>query len=73
MAELHEKLPGDFIAMDRRFHATAGKLAHTAASRDGELATFYYGRMLDGCVNCHATYASGRFPGLASGETPHQH
>jgi hypothetical protein len=73
MSELHEKLPAGFVEMDRRFHATAGKLVHAAHGRDGELATYYYGRMLEGCVSCHAAHASGRFPGLKTREPAHRH
>ena len=72
--ELHEKLPDEFVRMDVQFHETAGKLAAITHHRDAELATFYYSRLVDGCVRCHASFAPQRFPGLAgqqSGE--HQH
>ena len=72
--ELHDKLPADFLQMDVRFHETAGKLAQVAHTRDAELATFFYSRMVDGCVGCHATYAPGRFPGLArTSPAEHRH
>ncbi len=32
--ELHSSLPKEFIAMDRAFHSTAGKLAHAALQYD---------------------------------------
>jgi hypothetical protein len=72
--ELHGTLPGEFVRMDVQFHETAGKLAAIAADRDAELATFYYSRLVDGCVNCHAAFAAQRFPGLgadAAGEHRH--
>ena len=72
--ELHEKLPAGFVRMDVRFHETAGKLAATAHRRDAELSTFYYSRLLDGCVSCHTAFAPGRFPGLAAGgAAEHRH
>jgi hypothetical protein len=73
MSELHEKLPPGFVTMDREFDGTAGKLAHAATNRNGELATFYYGRMLEGCVSCHAAFAAERFPGLSPPQTEHRH
>jgi hypothetical protein len=71
--ELHEKLPADFVQMDVRFHGTAGKLAATSPHRDAELAGFYYSRLVDGCVGCHAAFAPGRFPGLAAQESSDHH
>jgi hypothetical protein len=70
--ELHEKLPGEFVRMDVRFHETAGKLAAITHHRDAELATFYYSRLVDGCVSCHASFAPQRFPGLAR-DKPGEH
>jgi len=69
MHELHEKLPEEFVRMDVRFHGTAGKLAAVAHHRDAELAGFYYSRLVEGCVNCHAAFAPQRFPGLAEPES----
>ena len=66
--ELQEKLPAGFLRMDVRFHEAAGKLVQTAHDRDAELASFYYSRLVDGCVDCHATFAPTRFPGLAQQE-----
>ena len=72
--ELHEKLPGEFVQMDVRFHGTAGKLAAIARHRDAELATFYYSRLVEGCVSCHTAFAPQRFPGLAGDESEeHRH
>jgi len=72
--ELHEKLPPEFVRMDVRFHQTAGKLADVARHRDAELSAFYYSRLVDGCVTCHAAFAPERFPGLAGDESgEHRH
>ena len=64
--ELHEKLPAQFLKLDGRFHQTSGKLEHAAHDRDAELVAFYYYRLLDSCVHCHAAFAPKRFPGLVS-------
>jgi hypothetical protein len=66
--ELHAKLPEGFLLMDRKFHETSGRLAHVAQARAADLAVFYYSRLLESCVSCHATYAPNRFPGLAAGD-----
>jgi cytochrome c553 len=63
---LHAALPRDFLALDDRFHARAGKLAHAAHERNAELAVFYTARLLEDCVHCHGAYAAKTFPGLAS-------
>lgn len=62
--ELHRVLPAAFVAMDRNFHAAAGKLARAARQRDGELVGFYLYRLQSLCVGCHSRYAAERFPGL---------
>jgi hypothetical protein len=64
--ELHAKLPEGFLRMDQQFHETSGRLAYVAEVQAADLAVFYYFRMLDDCVSCHAAYAPGRFPGLAA-------
>jgi len=63
-AELHRALPAGFLQMDAAFHEHAGRLAQAAAEHDGELVAFYSYRLMDGCIRCHATYASGKFPGF---------
>ena len=35
-------VPAEFVALDRRFHATADKLAGAAENHDSELQVFYY-------------------------------
>lgn len=67
--DLMTAAPPDFIALDRHFHATAGKLAHAAEAQDSELQGFYFAQMLESCVSCHARFADDRFPGLAEGAT----
>ena len=58
-------VPPDFISLDGRFHAMAGKLAHAAETQDSELQAFYFAQMLESCVSCHTRFAANRFPGLA--------
>lgn len=60
--ELHQALPGHFLALDARFHATADRLAAAAREGDGELAAFYTYKLAESCVSCHAQYALHRFP-----------
>ncbi len=66
--ELHSSLPKEFIAMDRNFHSTAGKLAHAALEHDGELVNFYFYKLHEKCTKCHSQYASERFPNFKSGQ-----
>ena len=63
LAELEHSLPADFQDMDARLHRHAEALAHAAEQKDGELAGFYYGRMIEGCISCHARYATHSLPG----------
>ncbi len=62
--ELHHSLPAEFVEMDQSFHSTAGKLAHAAHQRDGELVNFYFYKLHSKCISCHSKYASERFPDL---------
>ncbi|TYO96396.1 cytochrome c' [Geothermobacter ehrlichii] len=64
MNELHRALPADFVAMDRSFHAAAGKLARAAHRHDGELVSFYFYKLHSQCISCHSRYATERFPDL---------
>jgi hypothetical protein len=66
LAELEHVLPRDFGEMDARFHQHAEALAHAAERRDTELSGFYFSRMLDGCMSCHARYAAHALPGFAA-------
>ncbi|CAM2068529.1 hypothetical protein SCOR_24370 [Sulfidibacter corallicola] len=75
IAELHAKLPEDFIRRDQRFHQLAGKLHDAAHDDDSELSLYYFSRMLESCVSCHATHAGERFPKLVPkvATQPHHH
>ena len=73
LEELHRSLPADFLALDVRFHQHAKQLADVAEEGDGELAVFYFTKLVEGCVDCHATFAPGAFPGLAPAAERHDH
>jgi hypothetical protein len=66
-AELEHALPPDFQELDARFHRHAEALAHAAEGHDGELAGFYFGRLIEGCIRCHARYATHTLPGFKAG------
>ena len=63
--ELHRVLPSVFIEMDQDFHKSAGMLAHAAEMKNADVVNFYFYKMNDACVVCHAKFATERFPGLA--------
>jgi hypothetical protein len=72
--DLMSAAPPEFLALDGRFHDMAGKLAHAAEMKDSELQVFYYSKMVETCVACHAQFASDRFPGLDKGHAGgHEH
>ncbi|MGI9336643.1 MAG: hypothetical protein ACR2RL_26120, partial [Gammaproteobacteria bacterium] len=72
--DLMGAVPPEFVALDRRFHATAGKLAHAAEMQDSELQSFYFAKMLEACMACHASFATDRFTGFGEGDAKdHKH
>ncbi len=72
MEELHHALPPAFIELDQSFHHSAAMLAHAAENKNADVVNFYFFKLNQGCVACHAKYAVRRFPGLAGdGPTPH--
>jgi len=75
LAELEHALPPEFQELDARFHRHAEALALAAENHDGELAGFYFGRMIEGCIGCHARYATHTLPGFKAGTpaTGHAH
>ena len=67
-------VPAEFITLDRHFHALAGKLAHAGEVKDSALQGFYYSKMMETCVACHARFAVDKFPGLDVGRAGgHKH
>ena len=69
---LEAALPGRFKQIDSDFHARAGMLARAAESRDFELASYHYSRLIEGCAQCHSLYASDRFPAFGPARA-HEH
>ena len=65
--DLMSAVSPEFVALDRRFHHLAGKLANAAEMKDIELQGFYYSKMVESCVACHTQFAHDRFPGFAQG------
>jgi hypothetical protein len=72
--ELRRQLPEDFQRFDQRFHAEAARLGVAATQHDPVLTAFYFSRLLEMCMSCHAAYARARFPGVAvPPPASHQH
>ncbi len=71
--ELHAVLPRAFIEKDQNFHYLAGMLEHAAKSRKAELINFYFSKMNESCVSCHAAFATHRFPALLLKEQKEEH
>lgn len=71
--ELERVLPPPFIALDQAFHRSAGRLSLAARERDAELAVFHAYKLMEACLECHATYAGERFPGFGEEEQGHEH
>lgn len=61
---LHETLPEAFVERDQALHELSAGLAEAARNEDTEAQIRLFSEMINGCVDCHAEYASGRFPGL---------
>ena len=62
--ELHRVLPPAFIEMDQDFHKSSGMLAHAAEMKNADVMNFYFSKLNQACVSCHAKFATDRFPGL---------
>ncbi len=65
LKELHSVLPKAFIEQDQRFHYLAGMLEHAAKTKKAELINFYFSELNESCVNCHAVFATHKFPALS--------
>jgi hypothetical protein len=64
LEELERALPANFVEMDEAFHRHSDGLARAAKARNYELAVFYFSKMMEGCGNCHAHYATHVFQGF---------
>jgi len=61
---LQRTLPETFVQLDAAFHQQALRLAIAAHNQDAVLTAFWFGRMTESCLTCHAHYARHRFPAL---------
>lgn len=66
LKELQASLPDAFVKQDQQFHYLAGQLNHFAREKNPELVGFYYSKLVESCISCHAAHALHRFPELAS-------
>ena len=66
--ELQRSLPQGFRELDRSFHHSAGMLAHAARMKNADVVNFYFYKLTDTCVACHARFAVNRFPDLTSAD-----
>lgn len=64
LEELHRVLPGEFVFLDERLHHHAEALAEAAEHADAELALFYFQKITEGCVACHARFATHTLKGF---------
>lgn len=64
--DLMAAVPPEFIALDGAFHGAAAKLAEAAEAQDVAQELAVFAEMTETCVACHGTYASDRFPTLAT-------
>jgi hypothetical protein len=71
--ELHRVLPPVFIEMDQAFHNSAGMLAHAAEMKNSDVVNFYFYKLTEACVSCHAKFATSRFPGFAEETEQKEH
>jgi hypothetical protein len=70
--DLETALPPAFLELDGAFHQLAAKLADAARHKDRELQTYYFGRMVESCQDCHSQYATDKFPAYG-GKAPVAH
>ncbi len=70
--DLEAAVPPAFLDLDGAFHLMAAKLAESARHKDGDLQTYYFGRMIEMCQTCHSRFAADRFPAFG-GKAPAVH
>ncbi len=71
--ELHTVLPAGFVQRDKEFHYFAGMLSHVAEKGKDELVGFYFSKLADACVQCHAQHANHHFDFSQKKETKDHH
>ncbi|WP_303908385.1 hypothetical protein [Thiohalomonas denitrificans] len=60
--------PG-FVKLDGSFHEMAGMLVQVATEKHSDLQTYYFGRMVEACQECHSQYATNKFPAFGGKQT----
>jgi hypothetical protein len=60
--EFKRSLPKRYTEIDREFHEILGNLSDSAQGKDREHVNYYYYKLTENCVRCHAMYARKRFP-----------
>ena len=71
--ELHSSLSDSFIGLDKQFHYLSGMLKHVAKKEKSELVGFYFSKLNDSCADCHARFATYRFPAFEKKAGPAEH
>ena len=64
MDKLVASLPQTFVALDRKLHRSAKKLAEAADGRKIDAERYYLSEVIEDCVQCHKIFATHRFPQL---------
>ena len=62
--KLIASLPQAFVALDRKLHRSAKKLAEAARGQKIDTERYYLSEMIENCVQCHKLFATHRFPSL---------
>ncbi len=71
--ELHTSLSSSFLKLDQQFHYLSGMLKHVAKNKKTELVGFYFSKLSEACVSCHALYATNRFPAFEPKKQINEH
>ncbi|MBK0328838.1 cytochrome c [Rhodobacteraceae bacterium F11138] len=63
--DLMAAVPKEFVEQDQAFHELSADLAQAGRDGDRDAQHAEFGRMIEACTACHASYATDRFPMLA--------
>ncbi len=62
MEEFNRSLPEGYQSIDREYREMVDQIENAAKNRRGEQVSFYFYRLTESCIQCHAQYATKRFP-----------
>ncbi len=62
--EFNLVLPEGYKEINLEYHEMADNIMKAAKSRRGEQVNFFFYRLNESCMQCHAKYAKKRFPGF---------